>query len=207
MNNLTSIPSDFQSVIGSEKMDFSIIAKRKKPLKKSFFIIAFGMFWTGFISIFVVVFLGPIFRGEEAHFTTNGVPTTASWDNFKPMIGPALIIGFFVLIGLAMLFWGFYSMLQKGGYYVGTPNRLIHYYKGNITSYDWEQFSGNMEVNSIKGDISMELRTGSMESTRNRPDKYVPNIVYISGVEGVLEIAEICRKRIKENDPTPADLA
>lgn len=61
-----------------------------------------------------------------------------------------------------------------------------------------------MEINAQKEDISMELRTGKMVSRKNKPDEYVPDILYILGVSNVLEIEKICRNRIKENDPTPA---
>lgn len=197
-----SIPSDLQSVIGTEKMDFAVIAKRKQPLKRSLGIIAFGLFWTAFTSIFVIVFFGPLMRGEEVHFTSNGVETTGSWDNFQPMLVPSLIIGLFVLVGLGMLFWGFYTMFQKGGYYVGTSNRLIHYYKGEIKSYDWELFSGGMEINNRKGYLAFQLRTGNMVSSDRGSNHYVPDIIYISGVNNILELERICSKRIKENDLT-----
>jgi hypothetical protein len=39
-------------------------------------------------------------------------------------------------------------MNKKGGYFVGTQVRLIHYQKGIIRSIDWEQFSGDIEVSS-----------------------------------------------------------
>jgi hypothetical protein len=52
------------------------------------------------------------------------------------------------------------------------------------------------------GDIEFQLRTGKMESRKNSPDKFVPDIINISGVDNVLEIEKYCRIRIKENDPT-----
>lgn len=204
MNTIQSLPTDLRSVIGTEKIDFSIIAKRKQPLKNSWGLIIFGTIWSAFISIFVVAFLGPLIKGEEVHFKVNDEPTTGSWENFEPLLIPTLFIGLFVIIGIAILFSGFYSFFQKGGNFVGTENRLIHYRKGTIKTYDWEQFSGNMEINSRKEDILMELRTGKMVSRKNKPDEYVPDILYISGVPNVLEIEKICRNRIKENDPTPA---
>ena len=203
MNNILFLPEDLQSVVGSEKVEFSVIAKRNQPMKKSFAIVIFGIVWTAFTSIFVVTFLGPRFKGNEVDFEVNDLPTTASWDNFQPMIFPTVIIGIFVLIGLGMLSWGFYSIFQKGGIFIGTPNRLIRYYKGNISCYDWEQFSGNMEINIKEGDLSMQLRTGKMVSRKNRSDEFVPDVVYISGTTEILEIEKICRKRIKENDSTP----
>jgi len=199
------LPRELNSSLGSERKDFAVKAGRAQPRKKSLAIILFGTFWTAFTSIFVVVFLGPLFAGKEVHFEANGVPTVASPDNLGPILVPALIIGLFVLIGLGMLFGGFYSMFKKGGYFVGTQNRLIHYYKGNIRSIDWEQFSGDIQVNGTvqKGNISLQMRTGRMVSRKNGPDRYVPDAIYISHIPDAFEIERICRRRIKENDPTP----
>jgi hypothetical protein len=205
MKGLT-MPIDLQSLIGKDNIDFLVKAKRKQPVKNSIGIIFFGSIWTAFTSIFVIVLFGPLFRGEETHFEINGVPASASLENFRPMLTPALIISMFVLIGIGMLAWGFYSLFQKGGYFVGTNNRLIRYNKGIVNTYDWEQFTGNMEINGPKGDISLQLRSGKMVQRKNKPDEFVPDIIYISGITDVLEIEKNCRKRIKENDPSPANL-
>ncbi len=203
MNDIRFLPAELESVTGKEKIEFSVFAKRYQPVKKSLGIIFFGICWIAFTSIFVVAFLGPLLAGKEVHFKANGVPTTGSWENFEPVLVPALIIGLFVLIGTGILLSGFYSLLKKGGYFVGTATRLLRYRKGNISTYDWEQFTGNMEMNNRKGDISLQLRSGKMVRRKNRPAEFVPDVVYISGVPDVLEIEKICRKRIKENDPTP----
>ena len=201
----TRLPEDLISIVGSENIDFAIKAGRAQPLKKSFSIILFGTVWTAFTSIFVITFLGPLFLGKEVHFESNGVPTVATPDNLSPILVPALIIGLFVLIGIGMLSWGIYSIYKKGGYFVGTPLRLIHYHKGKIRSIDWEQFSGDIILsgNNRKGNISLQMRTGRMVSKKNGPDRYVPDVIYISEIPYVFEIEKICRNRIKENDPTP----
>lgn len=197
-------PEEFQNILGKETVDFAVCAKRKQPLKKSLSMLLFGAGWTAFTSIFVFAFLGPVFQGGETHFSVNGVPTTASIDNFQPLVLPTIIIGVFVLIGLGMMGWGIYSLTQKGGYFAGTPDRLIQYNHVNIQSYDWEQFTGTIETNFQKGDITLQLRTGKMVSRKNRPDEFVPDVVYISGIPDVMDIENKCRVRIKENDPTPA---
>jgi hypothetical protein len=53
------------------------------------------------------------------------------------------------------------------------------------------------------GNIEFQLRRGKMESRKNSPDKFVPDVVYISWVNVVLEIEKACRIRIKEDDSTP----
>jgi len=170
------------------------------------FLILFGTANAEFYCIFVFAFLGPLFQGKEVHFESNGVPTVASPNNLGPIIMPTIIIGIFVLIGIGMLFWGIYSIFKKGGYFVGTPTRLVHFQNGNIRSIDWEQFSGDIEVsgNAQKGNISLQMRTGKMVSRKNGPDRYVPDVIYISEIPNVFNVEQICRRRIKENDPTPS---
>ena len=199
------LPKNLQTVIGEEKIDFSVKAKRAKPIKNSIGIILFGTVWTAFTSIFVFAFLWPLFIGEEVHFTSNDVPTVASPDNLEPIILPAIIIGVFVLIGIIMLGFGIYSVFKKGGYFIGTPLRLISFQNGNARSIDWEQFSGDIEINGneVRGNISLQMRTGKMVSSKNNRSRYVPETIYVSGIQGVYEVEKICRKRIKENDPTP----
>lgn len=205
MNTIT-LPQSLSSYISPESKDFAVKAGRAQPLKKSFSYILFGILWTAFTSIFVFVFLGPLFLGKEVHFESNGVPTVASPDNLDPIIIPAVVIGIFVLVGVGMILWGIYSVSKKGGYFVGTSTRLVHFQKGVFRSIDWEQFSGDIVVsgNTTKGNISLQLRTGRMESRENGPDSYVPEVIYISEIPNVLKIEKICRNRIKENDPTPS---
>jgi len=200
-----TLPSELLTYIGSESQDFAVKAKRANPPKASIFLILFGAAWLAFTSIFVFAFLGPLFKGKEVEFLVNDVPTVAGPGNWQPIVFPAIIIGVFVLIGLLMFGSGIYLFLKKGGYFVGTNARLISYKKGTFRSIDWEQFSGDIEVSGdeLKGNISLGLRTGKMVSSKNGPERYVPDTFYISGIKGALEIERICRKRIKENDPTP----
>ena len=199
------LPSELMKYIGSESQDFAVKAKRANPPKTSIFLILFGAAWLAFTSIFVFAFLGPLFKGKEVEFLVNDVPTVAGPGNWGPIVFPAIIIGVFVLVGLLMFGSGIYLLFKKGGYFVGTSSRLISYHNGTFRSVDWEQFSGDIEVSGdeLKGHISLGLRTGKMVSSKNGPDRYVPDTFYISAIPGALEIERICRKRIKENDPTP----
>ena len=199
------IPQNLLTVLDQEKIDFSVKAHRAKPIKSSIGIIIFGTVWTAFTSIFVYAFFWPLFLGEEVHFTSNGTPTVASPENLEPITLPAIIIGLFVLIGIVMLGFGIYSLIKKGGYFVGTPLRLITFQDGKVRSIDWEQFNGDIEVsgNEFEGNLALQMRTGRMVSSKNSGSRYVPDTIYLTGIPNVFEIEQICRKRIKENDPTP----
>lgn len=205
MDDYNTLPHMLLQHLGSENRDFAVKARRTQPIKNSVAAILFGSFWLAFTSIFVVAFLGPLFVGKEVHFSSDGVPVVAGPGNLGPVVVPAMIIGFFVLVGLLIFGFGIYSLFRKGGYFVGTPTRLILYSKSTIRSIDWEQFSGDIEVtgNEKKGNITLGMRTGRMVSRKNGGDQYVADTFYISGIPRVYEIEQICRKRIKENDPTP----
>lgn len=200
------LPRDLDTFIGSESKDFVVKADRAMPLKKSFSFILFGIVWVVLTIIFVFIFLVPVFQGKEVHFESNEVPTVAGPGNLGPIVMPTILIVVFGLVGIGILTWGIYLIFKKGGYFVGTPTRLAHYQNKNIRSMDWEQFSGDIEIsgNAQKGTIALQMRTGKMISRKNGPDRYVPDVIYMSGISNVFEIEQICRRRIKENDPTPS---
>jgi hypothetical protein len=199
------LPPELRSVIGTESKDFAAKARRTQPVKMSMALIAFGTIWLAFSSIFVIAFLGPLFVGDTVYFTANDVPTEAGPGNYGPIVLPAIIIGIFVLVGLLMVGFGIYSLMKKGGYFVGTPTRLISFQDGAVRSIDWEQFSGDIEMkgDDMKGDLTLQMRSGRMVSSKSGSDRYVPDTIYMSGIAGLYEVEKICRKRIKENDPTP----
>lgn len=206
--NLTELPIDLKKQIENEKIDFSLKAKRNYPRSRSLTGLLFGLVWSGFISIFVIVFFGPLFKNEEVHFKSNGEEVTASLGDLSALLVPGLIIGVLMIVGIVMTVYSIVTLLQKGGHFVGTETRMIHYRNGKTIITDWEQFNGNVKINAKNnfGDLEYELRTGKMEKRKNAGDKFVPNIIYISGIENVYEIEKKCRIRIKENDPTPANV-
>lgn len=201
-----TLPPELLSSIGSETKDFAIKSKRAQPARTSLAFLIFSLVWLLFTGIFVVAFLGPLFVGKEVTFTSNGVETVAGPGNLGPVVVPALIIGFFVLIGVGMFSFAIVSLFRKGGYIVGTPTRLVQFNKRSLRSIDWEQFSGDIQVrgNATKGDITLGMRTGRMVSSKNGPDRYVPDSFFLAGIPDPYEIEKLCRRRIKENDPTPS---
>ncbi|TDP02093.1 hypothetical protein [Flavobacterium sp. 245] len=204
--NLLELPTDLKKQIENEIIDFSIKAARKYPLSKSLGGLLIGILMCAFMSLFIYGFFGPLFKNEESHFESNGVPVTASLDDLGELIVPGGIICLLTLAGIYVILNSIYSLFQKGGYFVGTETRLIQFQNGKTVSTDWEQFTGNVKINAKNnsGNLEFELRTGKMESQKNKPDKFVPDIIYVSGIENVYDIEKKCRIRIKENDPTPA---
>ncbi|WP_158837533.1 hypothetical protein [Polaribacter sp. L3A8] len=201
-----TIPVELRTLISPEQADFIIKSARNYPKKKGLFLLFFSLFWNAFVSIFVIAFIVPVLSGKEVHFKENDVPTSGSLDNWEPILVPSLVIGLFVVVGIGLFIWAFVQLFQKGGYFVGTETRFIKYRTGELIVKDWEQFSGNIKMSSNKsgiGELELELRTGKMQSRNKGADRFVPDVVYISGIKNVFEIEKKIRKRIKENDPTP----
>ena len=205
MENIT-LPQELLSSIGSENIDFAVKAERARPLKLTYPLIFPGIFWTVFTNILFFVFLSPLFFGNGIHAKINDAPIHISLDNLDPLIVPGIFMVIFELAGIGLLSWGMYKILKKGGYFVGTPTRLVHFQNGTIRSMDWELFSGDIEVSwtTHKGDIALQMRTGKMVSMKNAPDTYIFDVIHISAIPNVYHVEQICRRRIKENDPTPA---
>jgi hypothetical protein len=208
MMSFENIPQEINTILGGESKDFIVKAGRKFPLKASLPLLIFGLVWLGFSSVFVALLLGPIFAGKELHITINHVPTVISPGNLKPLMFPLSMMSIFIFIGLGMVIYGIYSLIAKGGWFIGTPKRLISYQKNRVRSVDWEQFSGDIEISGSneKGNISLQMRTGRMVSRKNSGTQYVPDVIYICGIPSAFAVEQICRKRIKENDPTPANV-
>lgn len=200
-----NLPTELNQLLAAESKDFAVKSSRAYPRRTAYFFLAFAGFWLVFTSIFFIGFFGPLITTGETHFVSNDVPTTASWDNLSPLLMPALFILVFAVVGLSLLAAGVYRLFKTGGYFIGTPQRLVVYSKNSIRSIDWEQFSGDIQLsgNNHQGNLTLVMRTGRAVSRKDGGSDYVPDTVYMAKIPDVFEIERICRKRIKENDPTP----
>ena len=194
------LPEEMLINIGSESKEFAVKSSRQLPVGSSLGRIAFGIVWLAFISVFIFLFLGPLFRGEPTTYLQNGKETTISIDNLKPALPIIIFLSVFVVIGLIVLIPAVISLFRRGGYFAGTPTRLLWYKKGTLKSMSWDQFTGVIVLkgSNKKGSISLEMKTGRMVS-RKSGSSYVPDIVYILGIPAAYEIEQICRKRIEEH--------
>lgn len=195
-----ALPQELSSSLGNEAQDFAVKAERALPVRKCVSLIVLGLLWTVFMSMFWVTLLGPVLMGQEATFKVNGVQTAVGPGNLAPLLFPGIVIGVLTLAGLVFLLWGVVSLFREGGYFVGTASRLVFFKNGNIRSMDWGNFSGDIDIhgNDQKGDISLRMSSGKMESSRYGRDRYVADMIYMAGIPNVFEIEKIIRKRISE---------
>jgi hypothetical protein len=191
----TELPQVLNEVTGSENRDFSFKAGSSRPFRKSLPGIISGILWIAFFSliffgIFDLDFKGMLERGAEENKSIN------------PAFYLMGFFGIFYLIGLAILFSAIIPAIRRGGYFIGTPVRLINYRNGNIRSVNWEQFTGDMQVRGKEqgGNISFLLKTGTWKRQKGG-SIYVPDMIFMTAIPGLSEVEKICRQRIKENKP------
>ncbi len=201
------MPPEVRAALGGERIDFAVATTRAHPRSRAIGNFLFATLWLGFISIFFAVMWGPVFLGDEVRFEANGVPQVAGPGNLRPLLMPTVIVGLFAAVGVAILVGGFWTLFAKGGWFVGTPTRMLVATAKGIRSIDWEQFSGDISVTGKgeRGSVFLRLRapTSIVEDSAGRA-RGVPDMISIIGVANASSIANICRERIKENDPTPA---
>jgi hypothetical protein len=195
-----ALPQELSSSLGSEAQDFAVKAERALPVKKCVSLIVLGLGWLVFMSMFWVTLLGPVLMGQEETRLVNGVQTVIGPGNLAPLLFPGTVISVLTLAGLVFLLWGIVSLFREGGYFVGTPTRLVRFQKGNLRSMAWENFSGDIDVRGTdqKGDISLRMSSGKMQSSRYGRDRYVADMVYMAGIPNVFEVEKMLRKRIGE---------
>ena len=200
------LPEELNIAIGSESIEFAVKGSRTQSIRTSMSSIIFGTVWTAFTLFIASMFLGSVFN-RNIISTITEMLASATGEDKKGIWFLLGFFGLFLTIGIFMIAKGIIPLFKKGGYFVGTPTRIVNFKRGQLNSSDWEQFNGNITVrgNNKNGSITLEMRTGYMVSQKGG-SRYVPNIVYISGIPNVYEIEQICRKRIKENDPTPSSV-
>jgi hypothetical protein len=200
------LPEELNISIGSESRDFVVKGTFAQPVAGSVSSIIFGAGWLAFTWFLMSFFFGPGFISGIIQSFTTSTSGSAGEGIDKGILFLALFFGIFLSVGLFVFLKGFFSLFRRGGYFVGTPTRLINYRKGKMRSTDWELFTGNIRVrgSNTKGNLTLEMRTGRMVSGKGG-SRYVPDITYIAGISDAYEIEKICQRRIKENDPTPSN--
>lgn len=86
-------------------------------------------------------------------------------------------------------------IFSNGGYFVGTPTRLIHYKKGTIKTYVWELFTDEIKTDIDSGDIDFTLKTGNFQGSKQ--PIFVPDKIEIISAENVSKIERVAHERIR----------
>lgn len=197
------IPDILRQTIGNENTDFVIRTKRGTSIKGAAFLIILGSLWTLINLLIFISFIIQITSQTDMGLSVSSVLSanqhvsldSSLADKIKSGIG----IGLFLVIGLVLLGLGINAFFAKGAWFVATPSRLISCRKNKIRSVDWREIKGGVDVSgdNDKGDVLIGL---SSAFKNQWPILSGGNFFYMIGIQDALKIADICRKRIEENN-------
>ncbi|MDX2128707.1 MAG: hypothetical protein SFU91_06685 [Chloroherpetonaceae bacterium] len=172
------LPSDLSSLISDEKIDFFVYPNRQKPTYEYLKVITFFIIWLIICGMITFVILSPLINGESVTIYFNDRAYTGDSNNLIPVIVSLIIPITFFIGGAGVLIYNINQMMQKGGIFVGTITRLIHSHKGKIKVYSWREFLGVLEIDAEEGDVSLKLRTGTVQK-QNGSKVFLHDIVHI----------------------------
>jgi hypothetical protein len=188
------LPQVLRSVISGETYDFALKSGLRRPFRKSLSQITFGLIFTAVTGVFVYIYLNSVNFSDAGAIDTLGSGKLAR-----------LLFAAFLATGLTILLSGIFKAFSRGGYFVGTAKGLISCRKGKIHTTDWQRFAGDITIkgNENKGSIELVMRPGNLGAGETNLN-YAPGIIYITSIRDPFEIERLIRRRIRENDPTPA---
>jgi hypothetical protein len=200
---------EIRGCLKDEPIDFTVKAAKIMPCKEAFAYFGTGLFLLAITGFLVGIFFGPIFSGEEIHFTILDVAVTAGPQNLSPLIAPAIIIGIFALAGIPIACFGLYYFIADGPWYIGTAKKIVMYRK-KIRTIGWSEFSEDIEIKGTaeKGDIILPMEAGWTPGWKsNWYGTYIGSKkkkIYITGIKDNIRLGEMIKKRINECKNPPA---
>ncbi|MFK8302607.1 hypothetical protein ACI75Y_06815 [Capnocytophaga stomatis] len=188
-----TLPHQLRQLINDENVEFASFANRVASWKTIFGNVVIALIFGG-MGLFVLNVETNSFRfdyyfedGKEVHF----------WEIISSYNWGLLAFGvLFSLVGVLLLFSAIRLTFSKGGCFVGTPTRLIHYKNGTVKIYVWELFTDEIKVDIDKNYIRFTLKIGKYER-KDKTEVFVPYKVEIIAAENVSKIERVARERIR----------
>ncbi|MDT9498947.1 hypothetical protein [Capnocytophaga canimorsus] len=187
-----TIPQSLNYVINGENVEFLSFSQRNATWSNVILSFVMGLIFS-VVGVFVLDIEMDLFaflRGEYGEGT-----------NIIALLSegrlPVLVIGsLFSLAGMWVAVSAIFMIFSKGGYFVGTPTRLIHYKKGDVKIYMWELFTDEIKVDIDKNYIRFTLKIGKYER-KDKTEVFAPYKVEIISAENVSKIERVARERIR----------
>ncbi|GIM51351.1 hypothetical protein CAPN004_03810 [Capnocytophaga cynodegmi] len=187
-----TIPQTLNYVINGENVEFFSFSRRSATWNNVILSFVMGLIFSvvGVFVLNVEMNLFAFLRGEYGE----GTNIIALLSEGRLTV---LVIGsLFSLVGTWVFVSAFFMIFSKGGYFVGTPKRLIHYKKGDVKIYMWELFTDEIKVDIHKSYIRFTLKIGKYER-QDKTEVFVPYKVEVISAENVSKIERVARERIR----------
>lgn len=194
-------PRKLHNAIGNETIIFKVDAQRKHPISTSVGYIIFHSLLMMVPLCPLLFFLVPLFRdGKVLYYAGKGnnrILVETTWYNFMDNLFIVIFLfGLFFIIALGMLVGAVSSLRKKGGCFIGTERKLIHYNEGEIISYQWNLFRDEMKIDTKRNDLTLHLWKALPDASTK---DFNSEKVFLSGIENVVEVADFCKKQIQES--------
>ncbi|ATA89217.1 hypothetical protein CGC58_05460 [Capnocytophaga stomatis] len=186
-----TIPRSLNYVINGENVEFLSFSQRSATWSNVIISFVMGLIFSG-VGLFVLNIEMDLFALLRGEYEEVSIKTLLSESRL-----PVLIIGsLFSLAGVWVFVSAIFMIFSEGGYFVGTPTRLIHYKKGDVKIYMWELFTDEIKVNIDKNYIRFTLKIGKYER-KDKTEVFVSYKVEIISAENISKIEKVARERIR----------
>lgn len=201
------IPEELLTAVASESKEFVVKSTHALPYGRPLSQVLFGISLIGLVTWFFSVIIGPIFTKDFVQSISANLGELKNQQNPDGAYGVLIVFSVFLVIGIVVIITGMIPLFKKGGYFIGTPSRIVKCKNGNLCSYKWDEFTGNIRVRGTdkRGSIILDKTTGYTRNSKSR-SYYVPYRVYMFGIQNIHEIEKICRLRISEHGPSASNV-
>jgi hypothetical protein len=195
LQTTTSLPPKLLSELADESVEFSVRSKSKMLKWVGVFPILFGVAWLAAVVWICWLFFGPLLDGEMIHFSVNGVPQSATKDDWKVLILPTAMLLLFLGVGFFVLGKGVHWLIKAEMVFVGTDQQLWFWSPKVMKAYPWGEFSEDMHSfgSEQKGTVVLMLKEDDDKQ------RYKPQPVTLFGVPQRSQIESICKKNIQRS--------
>lgn len=191
------IPSKLQSQLGDESIYFFVKAAKEKSTKDSWSVIRWGLLWIAVIGGIFTAMVYELLLGKPTGLNIGDTRITVTPDDLSPLYGFFTFGAFFVLPIFIVIVLGIYGFFRKGGYFLGTQNRLIHLNSWNECSvYSWSKFQNKIDIYSSNniGNIIFSLKEKIITKKSGKKVKETKSIG-MAEINHAREIEAFCHEK------------
>ncbi|MDO6810613.1 hypothetical protein Q4603_18465 [Zobellia galactanivorans] len=196
------IPSELQSQLDGESICFFIKADKEKTTRDLWRVIRGGLFWIVVVGGIFTSMVYELVLGQPTNLNIGHNNLTVSPDDLSPLYGFFTFGAIFMLPGLVFVLLGMYGFSKEGGYFLGTPRRLLRCNSWKeYSAHHWSDFLSetNIFYTNSKGNLILTLKE---KLTTKKGKKKGNKSVKMAEIDYAREINKFCLEKISHANKT-----
>ena len=192
------IPKEIYNHINKSSIKFLVKCEKEQPVRNLISLIRGGLFWIFITGSIFSAFIYELFQGKPTSLFIWGEPVTVYPDDLSPLWGFFSFAALFMLPGFILILLGVFGFYRKGGYFIGSDDKIIKYNSWKeLSIYKWLDFTGEIDAfeESGKGNFIFELKEKNKIKRNNKTIEKNKKLT-IAGVNYFNEINMFCRNKI-----------